>query len=231
MWPQANGQCENFNRNLVKVIRNSKVSGVNWNEELNAFLKAYRSTPHSSTGVAPASLIFINPNLSRLPRLIKPIEDEHAARIEQAREKDGKAKQKMKAYADKRRRARENSFEVGDRVLLRQNFGKRVFNKTDSLFAKRAYTIEKKRGTLIEAMDEQGNKLVRNAAFFKLDARKRYEDEDEEEFEPLTRRVDDDRARAEASSTNEGNRGELLGVDATGEVNFERERLRRFREE
>jgi hypothetical protein len=151
------------------------------------------------------------------------MEGEHAVKIAQAREKDCRAKERMKAYADKRRRARENNFKVGDKVLLRKNFGKKIFNKTDSLFEKSTYTIKRVNGTLIEAIDDNGRSLVRNAAFFKLDSRRRQEQEDEEECEPMTRsRSEVDATEADANS-NIGDRvGEQLRVDATGEVNNER---------
>lgn len=65
-WPRANGEIEQFNRNLTKVIRNADVSGIPWQRELNFFLGSYRTTPHCSTGVPPASLIFKFSSTSRL---------------------------------------------------------------------------------------------------------------------------------------------------------------------
>jgi hypothetical protein len=44
--------------NLTKVMKNAEASGRNWREELQFFLAAYRATPHASTGVAPAELLF-----------------------------------------------------------------------------------------------------------------------------------------------------------------------------
>ena len=68
LWPQANGLSENFMKNIKKVVANSFFNGTNYKAELNRFLRSYRSTPHSSTGVAPATLLFREPNLCRLPR-------------------------------------------------------------------------------------------------------------------------------------------------------------------
>jgi len=53
------------------VMRNAAVNNSPWQKELNLFLGAYRATPHSSTGVAPASLLFKFNNTSRLSSPVK----------------------------------------------------------------------------------------------------------------------------------------------------------------
>lgn len=63
-WPQANEKMENFNRNLKRLIQKSFVSKSDLRADLNCFLRAYRSSPHGSTKVAPADLMFI---ASKLP--------------------------------------------------------------------------------------------------------------------------------------------------------------------
>ena len=55
LWPEANGEVENFMRNLKKVCTAAQVEGKSWRQELHAFLRNYRATPHCSTKVAPAS--------------------------------------------------------------------------------------------------------------------------------------------------------------------------------
>ena len=55
LWPQANGQVENFNRNINGVIKKSFIMGSNWREELEAFLRSYRNTP--TWGMGPQSLL------------------------------------------------------------------------------------------------------------------------------------------------------------------------------
>lgn len=59
LWPQANAICERFIRNLNRVIRNSRITGRNWRDELSDFLTNYRATPHDSTGIAPFQLLQI----------------------------------------------------------------------------------------------------------------------------------------------------------------------------
>lgn len=74
-WPRANGMVERFMRNLNKVLRNSKVTGIHWRDELDRFLRNYRNTPHESTGVSPASLMFKTTSIStRLPHSAKAVE-------------------------------------------------------------------------------------------------------------------------------------------------------------
>jgi transposase InsO family protein len=68
-WPRANGLAERFMRNLGKVVRNAQLAKIPWQMELNDFLRAYRATPHSSTGFAPSELLFGRNQTSRLPSL------------------------------------------------------------------------------------------------------------------------------------------------------------------
>ena len=56
--PQANGEAERFMKPLTKISQTAKIENKNWKSEVYKFLFAYRSTPHSSTKVAPAELMF-----------------------------------------------------------------------------------------------------------------------------------------------------------------------------
>ena len=56
--PWANGTAERFMPNLTKVLQTAKEEGHNWRQELRRYLRAYRSTPHSSTRFSPAHLPF-----------------------------------------------------------------------------------------------------------------------------------------------------------------------------
>jgi len=57
-WPRANGEVERFMRTVKKVVRTASVEDKNWKQELYRFLRNYRATPHSTTGAAPATLLF-----------------------------------------------------------------------------------------------------------------------------------------------------------------------------
>lgn len=70
LHPQSDGMVERFNRTLLEHLR--KVVGENqreWDRHIPLFLMSYRSAVHSSTGQAPASVIFGHE--FRLPSEIK----------------------------------------------------------------------------------------------------------------------------------------------------------------
>jgi hypothetical protein len=41
-------------RTLEKAIRTAHLEKKNWKQEMNAFLRQYRATPHSTTDVSPS---------------------------------------------------------------------------------------------------------------------------------------------------------------------------------
>ena len=51
LWPQANSEAENF---MMKAIRSAHAEGKTWKKHLYKFLLNYRTTPHCTTGFAPA---------------------------------------------------------------------------------------------------------------------------------------------------------------------------------
>ena len=71
LWPQANGEVERQNRTLLKVLKIAQVEGKRWKDELNKILLAYRTTPHSNTGMTPASLMFGRELKTKLPELTR----------------------------------------------------------------------------------------------------------------------------------------------------------------
>jgi len=79
------------------------------------YLMCYRSTPHSTTGVSPAEVLFKRSMRTKLPELCRPnVADE------EVRERDNLQKMKGKEYGGKRRRAIENDLSIGDTVLVQQ---------------------------------------------------------------------------------------------------------------
>ena len=45
-------------KSLLKVLKIAEAEKKNLKVEMRKFLTAYRTTPHSSTGVSPAKLVF-----------------------------------------------------------------------------------------------------------------------------------------------------------------------------
>ena len=97
-WPRANGEVERFMRCLNKLFRTIKIEKKNYKVELQSFLRNYRSTPHSTTGVSPASLLLKTSNPTLLP---KPIVNNNNNDISKfVADNDRKNKEKIKKYAD-----------------------------------------------------------------------------------------------------------------------------------
>ena len=91
LWPQANGEVERMMRNLKKIYNAAKIERKSWRQEINAYLRNYRATPHSTTKCAPASLLFQRQFITRLPEVTQPAHDDTGLR-----QKDKTQKAKMK---------------------------------------------------------------------------------------------------------------------------------------
>ena len=115
LWPRANGECERFMRTLKKMLQTATVLTGNWKQQLYTFLRHYRATPHTTTGISPAELLFGRKLRTELPVINRP-SDQHM----DVRDRDHMKKEKMKSVADKRNRARMSNFSIGDSVLVKQ---------------------------------------------------------------------------------------------------------------
>ena len=137
MWPQENGEVERQNRSLLKALKIAQAEKKNLKVEMRKFLKAYRTTPHSSTGVSPDKLLFNREIRSKIPELTKCeyIDGE-------ARDRDAEMKQRRTDYADERRGAQENSLAPGDHVLVKQ----RKENKLSTTLEDAPYKVTNKYG-------------------------------------------------------------------------------------
>ena len=69
---------------------------------------AYRSTPHTTTGVSPAELLFRRKIRTKLPEVGEAVMDD------ECRDKDIEIKIKAKLYADKRRNTEIVEVAAGD---------------------------------------------------------------------------------------------------------------------
>jgi len=104
-------------------------------------LGIYRSTPNSTTGVAPFSLMFEREMKTKLPS----INSEVNAKLLQQAAADTNAVNKARAknYADAKAKAIESKISVGDKVLLRQN----KTCKLDANFGKKPCIVIGKEGS------------------------------------------------------------------------------------
>jgi len=160
LWPQANAEAENFMKPLTKAIRCAQVEGRDWRKVLYRFLLNYRATPHSTTGVAPAELLFNRKITTKLPEVV--CTQESLASDSSVRVKDFQAKQKMKEHADKRAHAQVSEIAIGDTVLVRQK--KR--NKFTTKFDPSLYKVVEVKGTMVTAVRKE-KYITRNISQFK----------------------------------------------------------------
>ncbi len=114
LWPEANGQVENFMKNIGKVAKTAHISGKNWRKELYVFLSNYRAAPHISTKKPPYELLMNRRVRTKIPERI-PIQSRPDVFTN-----DEKAKRKMKQYADKLRKVESHDLQKGDTVLVKQ---------------------------------------------------------------------------------------------------------------
>ena len=97
--------AENFMKPMAKAIRAAIIEHKNWKKELYSFLLNYRATPHSTTKFSPAELLFNRKIKMKLPNLVHQMQD--TVKDQQVRENDVKAKERMKANADRVKNAKE----------------------------------------------------------------------------------------------------------------------------
>ena len=159
LWPQGNAEVESFMKPLTKAVRSAHAEGRDWKAFLYQFLLNYRATPHSTTGIAPAQLLFNRKITTKLPEISQP-EDTPADTA--VRAKDTKAKEKMKQRADKRARSRQPDIKIGDTVLVRQK--KR--NKLTMKFDPAPYKVIEVKGSMITAIPNERT-ITRNVSHFK----------------------------------------------------------------
>jgi transposase InsO family protein len=158
LWPRANGEVERLVGSFKKHVKVSKARGTNWKKDLESFLRDYRTSPHETTGVAPATLFLKRAVKNKLPQT--PQNDPIA---EIVRKRDSQQKLRMKSYADGKRYVKPSDLEVGDPVLV-----KRPFNmvKGNTPYETEPLTITAKKGSMITAKGE-GRCVTRNTSFFK----------------------------------------------------------------
>nr|XP_034321902.1 uncharacterized protein K02A2.6-like [Crassostrea gigas] len=160
LHPAANGEVERQNRSLMKRIRIAQAESKNWKKEIRKYLFAYRTTPHSTTGVSPAELMFRRKLRTKLPQVENLQENVFD---EEMRGKDVYSKYRNKLYVDEKRGAVDCDLEPGDSVLLK----KAVKDKMDTPYHAEPYTLVQKTGNSCVVESPEGVTLKRNSEFVK----------------------------------------------------------------
>ena len=169
-WPQANGEVEHQNSSLLKRLQIAHAEKKDWKKELNVYLAAYRSLPHSTTGVSPCELLFGRKIRTKLPEL----SDIHVE--QEVRDRDNEQKSKSKAYADMQRNARYSEVLPGDQVLVQQERK----NKLTTRFEPSPYIVVNKHGNSLIVQSPEGAQYSRNTS----DAKKLLENGDTHDDTP-----------------------------------------------
>ena len=137
---------ERLSDKILKRLRIAQAEGKNLKSEVDRFLMMYRSTPHSTTGVAPAELLYGRTSRTKLPQL-----QELSVDLE-VRDRDGEQKEKGRIYADNKRNAVESKIQTGDKVLLM----KQKKNKVSTTFRPELFTVIKTNGNQIVIWADSG---------------------------------------------------------------------------
>lgn len=155
-------------KKLGKVLKTAEVSGENKSCALKTFLRAYRETPHPSTGVAPAILLMGFSRTSGIPQIeISPTEPSFLVNLHlQAQSNDHKAKERMKIEYDRRMRVVERNIGVGSRVLLKRQ----TTSKREAPWDPDPFRVTHMNGSLITAKlsHPKNQTVVSNSSFFKV---------------------------------------------------------------
>ena len=158
LWPRANGEVERFVKTLKKCIKAAKAEGRSWRKELQAILCNYRTTPHATTGVAPAVLLLKRSLRNKLPQAnhIDPV-------AEIVRERDSSQKSKIKAHANCKSYVKPCTISPGETVLVKRPFS---VSKGGTVYDPTPMTVVGKKGSMITA-ESKDRAVTRNSSFFK----------------------------------------------------------------
>lgn len=126
---------------------------------MNAFLRQYRATPHSTTDISPSEALNGRKLQTLLPQYTQHDQSDAYNSIH---ERDTEKKRKIKEYADQRRQSKPSEIDIGDKVLIRQP----KINKLSTPFHPHPYKVVARNGSMITA-ECGSHKVTRNVSFFK----------------------------------------------------------------
>ena len=142
----------------LKELQNVLTLKVRTNEKSFANFCSYRTTPHSITGVPPASLMFKHQMRNDIPTFDTTCQTKMELEVN---EQDAERKSRIKAYADKRRHAKAVHLEVGYEVLVK-NLHKR--NKLSIHYESKPYKVIKVYSSSCKIQRASGATFIRNKA-------------------------------------------------------------------
>ena len=116
----------------------------------------YRTTPHTTTSISPAQMLFYHIPNNGLPT-IQPSKSTATNRETNYREQ-------IKKYIDKKRFTKHKDFQIGEKVLVKQPKTK---SKMDSFYEQHPYTITENYKNSLRIKDTKGMVHIRNKALVK----------------------------------------------------------------
>ena len=173
-YAQANGEVERQNASLVKRLQIAQAEKKPWRQELQKYLLSSRSTPHATTGVSPAELLFNRKLRTKMPSFDQRPESV----LTETRDRDAETKGKNKLYADERRNAKPSNIATGDKVLVRQD----KVDKLTTTFGETPYEVINRNGNSLIVRAPNGAEYSRNTTHVK-----KFETREERPPEPVTR--------------------------------------------
>ena len=130
------------------------------------FLRNYRATPHSSTGVTPAEALFGRKIKVKLPEAptIPNSHSRHAHLDTHMRQRGFLMKKKMKNYAEAKRNISTTDIQVGNTVLVREP----KKNKLTPYYNPNPMQVTAKKGPMLTVKQPGGTRITRNSSHFKM---------------------------------------------------------------
>ena len=159
--PQANGDIENYMKQIQKTAAFAKVSKADYKAEVMRRMIAERATPQIVTGRSPYQTL-----LGRKMRIgcISPEDQQHRLRNNQEDNMRGfvdKKKKKSKDFYDVKHKANKQNFHLGEEILVK--------DKQDREYIPNTFQIINIKGSSIEAKKNSDGKVVfQDASHFKV---------------------------------------------------------------
>ena len=181
LWPKGNAEAERFMQPLSKALKTAKIEQRPWRQELNRFLLQYRTSPHCSTRVPPAELLFNRTVKRQLPVLQKK---SNVNRHKEARRNERKRQEYNEKYDCRVHRSRKDDIKQEDHVLVRQD----KKNKLSSTYYPTPYVVTKRQNSCATARSKNRHVITRNVSFFKRISKQISieTDDDDDERHPAT---------------------------------------------
>ena len=133
---------------LAQLMMTCAVDKKNWRQQLQRFLRAYRATPHRSTGFAPATLLFNGRQYrTRLPT----VKMQPSAFHEEVRQNDMRAKEIMKKQSDEKAYVKLSEIAKGDLILIKQQ----KLNKHTPPYDPHPFEVLERKGSMVVARKGQ----------------------------------------------------------------------------